>query len=210
VTQGIHDLSGHHVKASQEFTQFVHHGQGAYHAAIVQAMEAAEEQGVPEHAIVAASVFTTESATAVLEKIRDQIKADTPEPADFLLGPNGERTVFALDQITGITFNQQISVSGPPSPFTVPVSQLRIIPRAVGEIAFGKYLSPDYEVHPGEYIPPVGTRTGTPQVQSWNEAALSRAAMHVQRLTREQNRRWCLPAEGRERAVELRGPSPTR
>src|SRR5262249_37594033 len=33
----------------------------------------------------------------------------------------------------------------------------------------GKYLSPDYEVHPGEYIPQVGTRTGTPVVQGMNE-----------------------------------------
>src|SRR5262249_40702813 len=39
---------------------------------------------------------------------------------------------------------------------------------AVGKIAFGKYLSPDYQVHPGEYIPPVGTRTGTPVVQHYN------------------------------------------
>jgi len=42
-------------------------------------------------------------------------------------------------------------------------------------IAFGKYLSPDYEVHTGpgipggEYIPQVGTRTGTPAVQGVNE-----------------------------------------
>jgi hypothetical protein len=39
----------------------------------------------------------------------------------------------------------------------------------VGAIAFGKYLSPDYEVHPGEYIPQVGTRSGTPAVQGINE-----------------------------------------
>ena len=30
------------------------------------------------------------------------------------------------------------------------------IPGAVGHVAFGSYLSPDYEVHPGEYIPQVG------------------------------------------------------
>jgi dienelactone hydrolase len=42
-------------------------------------------------------------------------------------------------------------------------------PGAVGCLAFGKYISPDYQVHPGEYIPPVGTRTGTPAVQGVNE-----------------------------------------
>jgi hypothetical protein len=38
----------------------------------------------------------------------------------------------------------------------------------VGQIAFGKYLAPDYEVYPGEYFPAVGTRTGTPVVQTVN------------------------------------------
>src|SRR5262249_20089132 len=43
------------------------------------------------------------------------------------------------------------------------------------QVAFGKYSSPDYEVHTGpgignsEYIPPVGTLTGTPTVQGVNE-----------------------------------------
>src|SRR5260370_31740961 len=39
----------------------------------------------------------------------------------------------------------------------------------MGTVAFGKYVSPDYEVHPGEFIPPVATRTGTPVVQGTNE-----------------------------------------
>ena len=63
-----------------------------------------------------ASVFTTQSATAVLEKIRDQIHAATPAPADFLLGPSGERTVFDLGDVSGITWNQQTRVAGPLNP----------------------------------------------------------------------------------------------
>jgi fermentation-respiration switch protein FrsA (DUF1100 family) len=39
----------------------------------------------------------------------------------------------------------------------------------VGRIAFGKYISPDYFVHPGEYIPTIGTLTGTPQAEGTNE-----------------------------------------
>jgi hypothetical protein len=38
----------------------------------------------------------------------------------------------------------------------------------VSQIAFGKYLSPDYET-PEKFIPPVGTRSGTPAVQGVNE-----------------------------------------
>src|SRR5262249_25111361 len=40
-----------------------------------------------------------------------------------------------------------------------------LIPGAVSRIAYGKYTSPEYLVHPGEFIPPIATRTGTPQVQ---------------------------------------------
>ena len=134
-------------------------------------MLAAWHAGVTPGEIVVASVFTTQSATAVLEKIRDQIHAATPYPADFLLGPNGERTVFGLDEMTSILWNQQTRDGASPG-FTLrslDLSAIRIVPGAVGSVAFGKYLSPDYAVHPGEYIPPVGTRTGTPAVQGTNE-----------------------------------------
>jgi hypothetical protein len=107
---------------------------------------------------------------SVLEKMRDQIHAATPEPADFLLGPQGERTVFSVEEVTGIRFDQHTKVD--PPAFTgvdLNLSQIRgTFPGAVGIVAFGKYLSPDYQVHPGEYIPPVGTRTGRPAVQGVN------------------------------------------
>jgi hypothetical protein len=107
--------------------------------------------------------------TAILEKIRDQIKAATPDRADFNLGPGGIRTVFRADEVTGITARQQTGAN-PPS-FTnsqVNIGPLRIIPGAVGQIAFGRYLSPDYETDE-RVIPPVGTRTGMPAVQGVNE-----------------------------------------
>ena len=92
--------------------------------------------GVQEKDIVSASIFTTQSATAILEKIRDQIKAATPAPADFNLGFDGTRTVFPLDSITGITLNQQTGDSPPRFTAAQPNwSLLRIIPGAVGQIA---------------------------------------------------------------------------
>ena len=39
------------------------------------------------------------------------------------------------------------------------------MPGAIGQIAFGRYQSPDYRVHPGEYIPPIPTGTGRPVSQ---------------------------------------------
>jgi hypothetical protein len=174
VTNGLRDADGRPVEASDAFRRFRHDVRGDYKHELLDAIHAARQVGVREGDIVAASVFTTESATAVLEKIRDQIHAATPAAADFLLGPKGERTVFNLDDVTGVTWRQHTGFDADGEPIFNPVNLelpfLRnLIPGAVGELAFGKYLSPDYEVHPGEYIPPVGTRSGTAAVQGVNE-----------------------------------------
>jgi len=168
VTNGVHDTDGQPVEASESFQRFRHEVDGEYKHDLLDALKAARRLGVREQDIVSASVFTSMS-TAALEKIRDQIHAATPASADFLLGLGGTRTVFPRGQVSSIMFNRQNSVSGPLSPVAVPIPFLDVVPGAVGTIAFGKYLSPDYQVHPGEYIPPVGTRTGTPAVQGMNE-----------------------------------------
>jgi hypothetical protein len=179
VTNGVHDASGQPVEATLGFRlapltlalspdpvlRF-------YGRELLEGLVTAYVAGVRPQDIVTASVFTTESATAVLEKIRDQIHAATPAVADFNLGVNGERTVFSRDDVSAITFHEQTRAD-PQQPLTdVSLNaNLAALPRdgAVGELAFGKYVSRDYEVHPGEYIPAVGTRTGTPAVQGSND-----------------------------------------
>src|SRR2546425_5019375 len=163
VTNGLHDPGGRRVEASEAFRRFRQEVDGDYKHAVLKTVRAARHVGVDEDHIVTASVFTTRSATTILEKIRDQIKSATPAPADFNLGSGGARTVFTLHNLTGITWNRQTGTN--PPRFTagqLPLSLLQIIPGAVDRVAFGKYVSPDYMVHPGEYIPPVGTPTGTP------------------------------------------------
>jgi len=177
VTRGVHDADGLPVEPSDAFERFRHDvsfGQahdGAlkeYRKDLLDALKAARGAGFAEKDIVTASVFTTMSATAVLEKIRDQLHAATPASADFLLGDNGERTVFNLADVSGVTWNQQTRVAGPLNPVPVNVGLLGFVPGAVGQIAFGKYVSPNYETAE-QFIPPVGTRTGTPVVQGENE-----------------------------------------
>ena len=179
VTNGLRDTQGNPVEPSETFQRFRHDlnfGQTNdrdvkdYRKALLNAIAIARATGVQEADIVAASVFTTQSSTATLEKIRDQIKVSTPMAADFNLGFDGSRTMFPLESVTGITFNQQTGMAPPTaSPTPLNLSLLRIIPGAIGHVAFGKYLSPEYMVHPGDYIPPVGTRSGVPLVQRMNE-----------------------------------------
>src|SRR5262249_40367486 len=153
VTDGLQDARGQAVQASADFARFRHDlnfgqaddpGLKAYRKELIGALAAASQGGVQDKDVITASVFTTQSATAVLEKIRDQVHAATPAPADFLLGPNGERTVFNLDDVSGITWNQQTRVAGPLSPVPIDLNLLRFVPGTVGQIAFGKYVSPDY------------------------------------------------------------------
>ena len=175
VTNGVRDTAGDPVEAGS-FATFRHDlnfGQTndedlkAYRKALLDAVDAS---GVESEAIVTASVFTTQSATAVLEKIRDRIKAMTPAPATFLLGPGGSRTVFPLISSSGlinIVFQRQTSVTGPLSPVNVPTAALLAQP-GVGSIAFGTFRSPDWET-PGKIIPAIGTLTGVPAVQGVND-----------------------------------------
>ena len=44
--------------------------------------------------VAVASIFTTQSATSLLEQVRRQIDASTPAAPNFVLGAGGERTVF--------------------------------------------------------------------------------------------------------------------
>jgi len=108
-----------------------------------------------------------------MEKIRHQLSAARPAPAELTLGPDGERTVFPLGDVSGITWKRQETTGDQATParfttFTVPLTSLRVVPGAVRTVAFGRYRSPDYENADGVF-PPVATRTGVPQVQRTNE-----------------------------------------
>lgn len=141
----------------------------AYRKSLLEALHALEAAGIPEGQIVAVSVFTTQSTTSLLERIRDQIKATDAAPADFQLGTGGRRTTFPLDQIASLRWDQQLRSDSPTlSPVNVPLSWLRNIPGAVASVAFGRFVSSNFET-PDAIIPPVPTRTGEPAVQRFED-----------------------------------------
>jgi hypothetical protein len=167
VTRGVRDASGSPVAASQSFHEFMSFGSGRYHEALTEGVRAARHAGIHQHEIVTAAVFTTLSSSAVLEKIRDQIKADVPAPASFVYA--GIRTVFPRESVRSIRVHQQTRVS--PPGFTdsdVTMDLFDFVRGAVGTLALGHFLSPNYET-PDKYIPAVGTLTGTPVPLSMEE-----------------------------------------
>jgi hypothetical protein len=167
VTDGVRDAAGDPVEAGA-FARFRHvdagpapgHALASYRQDVLDALRAA---GVSPARVVGASVFTTQSATAVLEKIRDRLKQMTPAPASFLLGAGGERTVFPLTDIASVQLTRQIT-TGPGFVLGfMPTAALAIVP-GVGHLAFGRFASPDWQ-NAQQLIPPIGTRTGGPAVQ---------------------------------------------
>jgi hypothetical protein len=120
--------------------------------------------------IVAMSVFTTQSTTADLEKIRRQIKHSHPEPADFMVGTSTSgkvRAVFPTAGIAGIQFHRQTGTAPSFTDSFLPTPALNVVPGSVGRIAFGSFKSPDYETA-AKYIPATGTLFGMPAAQSTN------------------------------------------
>ncbi len=113
--------------------------------------------------LAVASVFTTQSATSLLEQVRRQIKASTPAPASFEIAAGGTRTVFPLAGVTSIRFSAQTGTA----PTFVEAPSLTPFLVGVGTVAFGAFDAPDYETA-SKVIPAVGTRTGVAAAQGTN------------------------------------------
>ena len=117
--------------------------------------------------VVAASLFTTLSATASLEQMRKRIMQDPAPVADFNLGLSGvTKTVFDLVNIKKVENLTQTKTDpqAQPTSSIAPLGVLRIVP-GIGKVAFGRYSSADFRVPGGNYIPQVGTLTGKPAIQ---------------------------------------------
>ena len=122
---------------------------------------------LPKHRLVAASLFTTQSITSILEQVRRSIDQSRPAPIRFDLGPAGTRTVFPVPNVTSVTFNRQVGTStfAP----TVQPPAVAVVPGAIATVAYGKFSSPNYQ-NALQVIPPAPTRKLAPvPVQGTNE-----------------------------------------
>jgi hypothetical protein len=163
VTKDVHDPAGKEIKAAKAFVDFVDETLTAstgdpaldlYRAELRDALAQIDARGIVSRGqVVAASVFTTLSASANLEKMRDQIKsAAAPAPANFLLGTGDTRTLFPRSTVTRWVFRRQIS--------TDPDADLdsQTIPQVLNAV-LGRWGEPPWPVqpptivHPGEFIP---------------------------------------------------------
>jgi hypothetical protein len=167
VTNGVRDANGNRIddghfvdnnaRSSLEYDRDLRDGmRGGFH----------------RNRIVAASLFTTQSITADLQKIANQIKRSRPAPVDFMIGNGGTaRALFPVAGLIGIQFNRQTGTAPTFTPGFLPTPALNVVPGSVAQIAYGRYTSPDYETA-GKNIPVTDTLTGQPAAQGSNGIVL--------------------------------------
>jgi hypothetical protein len=172
VTDGVHDAAGKKLKSGglgDDFGLAIGRNPGGadYARDLRSAVQSVRPGG---DKIVAASLFSTESATTDLAKINRQIKQSTPVPVNFNIGTTTAgtvRAVFPTASLTAIQFNRQTGTAPAFTTSTLPTPALNIVPGAVGQLAYGTFTSPDYETA-DKFIPATGTLTGAPQPQGTN------------------------------------------
>jgi hypothetical protein len=166
VTNGVRDASGERIE-SGHFAEDNARSSHEYDRDLRDGMRG----GFHRNRIVAASLFTTQSITADLQKIAQQIKHSHPAPVDFMIGNGGTtRAVFPVAGLTAIQFVRQTGTAAF-TPGFLPTPALNVVPGSVAQIAYGRFTSPDYEAA-GKYIPPTATLTGHPTAQGSNSIVL--------------------------------------
>ena len=176
VTTGVHDASGNPIAAGSAFAQFIHGDGGVdgknadrllklYQGALKHSLDndVLKNIGISSGAVAAASIFTTESATATLRSIREQIKSAAAPAVNFNLGTGGEKTVFPLNTVTGLTWNVQALTVGPlvPTSLNATLGALQVFPGSIGTLAFGKFAGQHWQ-NGNVFIPQVPTRNSVP------------------------------------------------
>ena len=170
VTNGVHDAGGQPIQAEKGFHDLDEgHISDPQQLLYIRALKRILDNGnlhrlVPgldHNDVAAASIFTTESATATLESIREQIKAAAAPTVNFNLGTHGEKTVFPVSSIIGILWGQQTLTTGPLNTVPVPTPALQVFPGSVATLAFGKFTGQHWQ-NGNVFIPPVPTKQSVP------------------------------------------------
>ncbi len=172
VTDGVRDAAGRRITSGGNGDEFgVAMGRDAAGADYRRDLRDAVRSLRPEgRKIVAASLFSTQSATTELAKIARRIKQSTPAPVNFDIGNAGGatvRAVFPTATLAGIQFQRQTGAAPAFTNSFLPTPALNLVPGAIGQVAYGVYASPDYQT-PAKDIPATSTLTGEPQPQGTN------------------------------------------
>jgi len=137
VTDAVKDKAGDAVAAGAAYQVCAGGNGGDYCTALAAVLQTAVSIVAPAK-VIAASLFTTLSASTWLENARTVIGAAPPAPT--LLRPQG---LFNISAIKSIVLNEQTGVNPVKlSAFTLPIDASLL--KGVGQVAIGSYTSPSF------------------------------------------------------------------
>ncbi|ROZ66764.1 hypothetical protein [Ramlibacter sp. WS9] len=119
---------------------------------------------------VAASLFTTQSATSELAQMAGQVKARTPASVDFMVATRDGAPARALMDVADVSrmlFRRQVGTTQF-NDIEQPLASLQVVPGSVARVGYGYFNSPNYLTNTLQ-IPPMGTATGAPQQRGENK-----------------------------------------
>jgi hypothetical protein len=148
VTTGVRDTSGSPIGVAEGFSHFrqdlAHDSDRYYRRALLTAKWAVGRGAGGDVEVAALSVFTTQTATHIVERMREAIYAAPGPTLNFNVGLGGERAVFADAEIATVTNNAEINVGAALTAQVVNIEQWRILPGAAGTVAYGTYRTLDF------------------------------------------------------------------
>ncbi|KQP13581.1 Ig-like domain-containing protein [Pseudorhodoferax sp. Leaf267] len=136
---------------------------GDYRDALRQALALAPADGGKP---VAASVFTTQTATAELAAMAGAVKARTTAGIDFMVASqagSATRAVFDIAQLQSGTFRRQTGTAPQFTDSALRLAALQLVPGSVARVGFGRYTSPTF-MDANVRIAPTGTAATPPVV----------------------------------------------
>ena len=138
VTSEVLDADGKRVKADNKFGDCVKHTPSGYCKSLSQAIGGlGEKAGNGSGDVVAASLFTTLSATTWLERARQQVVLAGMNNSGGLMAP---LSTFEMKGVKSIVWKPQTGMDGVNYDTSLPLEALT----GVDRISFGVYLSPLY------------------------------------------------------------------
>ena len=160
VTTKVVDAEGRRLQKAPDFLR-PREGTGHDRKVETQMWKALAPAGLKWADIAALALFTTQSVTADLQRMRAVLESRAPPAVTFDLAPGGAASVYPRAALQGIEFRRQMATTGMLLGDEIPLALNLLLSTEVRLIAFGRYRSPSF-LSADRHMPQVPTRQPLP------------------------------------------------
>lgn len=160
VTTRVMDAEGRRLQKAPDFLR-PREGTGHDRKVETQMWKALAPAGLKWADIAAIALFTTQSVTADLQRMRAVLESRAPPALSFDLAPGGAASVYPRAALQGVEFRRQMTTTGMLLGDPIPLALHLVPPTEVRLIAFGRYRSPSF-LTAERHMPQAPTRAPLP------------------------------------------------